>query len=340
MRLDKKEEDPSKIEKKKKVSAYIGSVIFYKHLILAVVLILILASTICAISFHASLSKSEDTRQKLQAEVTRLHKEVTTTSRKLKESETLLAEQAEKLSSMGGGLDELPPEAIYYQSLYPDFYAPQPYQASERTPGTVYLTFDGGPSSNTARILEILEEEDVKATFFVTGQSDEAGYQLMRDIAEQGHTLGMHSYSQDYAKVYGSVESFLDDMYQIFSQIREATGKTPTVFRFPGGSINSYNAGIYQELVAEMLRRGFVPCDWNVSAEDAAGASPSVDQIVRNVMGSMDRIERGFVLLHDGDSQTTTVDALKTLIGELRGLGFDFACMTPETKPVLFVYKD
>ncbi len=57
-------------------------------------------------------------------------------------------------------------------------------------------------------------------------------------------------------------------------------------------------------------------------------------------MGSMDRIERGFVLLHDGDSQSTTVEALKTLISELHGLGFDFACMTPETKPVLFVYKD
>ncbi len=319
---------------------YFGSVKFFKHLILAAVVVLIAVPTGLAFRFYDSRAELRESRQKLYDEVTRLHKEVTNAKRQLADKETELAALAEKVSASGTGLGDLPPESIYYQKLYPDFYAPQPYQASERTPGTVYLTFDGGPSSNTSRILEILEEEEVKATFFVTGQPDEAGYQLMRDIAEQGHTLGMHSYSQDYAKIYGSVESFLDDMYQIYSQIREATGQTPTVFRFPGGSINSYNAGIYQELVAEMLRRGFVPCDWNVSAEDAAGASPSTDQIVRNVMGSMDRIERGFVLLHDGDSQTTTVDALATLIDELRGLGFDFACMTPETKPVLFVYKD
>lgn len=319
---------------------YFGSVKFFKHLILAVVVILIALPTGLAIRFYEQRGTLRESRQKLYDEVTRLHGELTNARRQLMAKEKELTELTEKLSTAGDGQTDSPSEAIYYQSLYPDFYAPQPYQASERTPGTIYLTFDGGPSSNTARILEILEEEEVKATFFVTGQSDEIGYQMMRDIAEQGHTLGMHSYSQDYAKIYGSVEAFLDDMYQIFTQIQDATGQTPTVFRFPGGSINSYNAGIYQELVAEMLRRGFVPCDWNVSAEDAAGNSPGVDQIVRNVMGSMDRIERGFVLLHDGDSQTTTVDALETLIDELRGLGFNFACMTPETKPVLFVYKD
>lgn len=319
---------------------YFGSVRFFKHLILAVVVILIALPTGLAIRFYEQRGALRDSRQKLYDEVTRLHGELTNSRRQLTAKQKEVDGLNEQLSSAGAGLPDSPSEAIYYQSLYPDFYAPQPYQASGRTPGTVYLTFDGGPSSNTARILEILEAEDVKATFFVTGQSDEAGYQMMRDIAEQGHTLGMHSYSQDYARIYGSVEAFLDDMYQIFTQIQDATGQTPTVFRFPGGSINSYNAGIYQELVAEMLRRGFVPCDWNVSAEDAAGNSPGVDQIVRNVMGSMDRIERGFVLLHDGDSQTTTVDALETLIDELRALGFNFACMTPETKPVLFVYKD
>lgn len=322
---------------------YFGSVKFFKHMILLTVIILIAVPTGLSIRFYESRNEVRQSRQKLYDEVTRLNGEIVTVKRQLTAKEEALdemAEQVREMSTAGLGLDALPPEAIYYQSLYPDFYAPQAYQASERIPGTVYLTFDGGPSANTSRILEILAAGNVKATFFVTGQSGAAGQELMREIADQGHTLGMSSYSQDYSKIYSSVEAFLDDMYQIFSQIQEATGKTPTVFRFPGGSINSYNAGIYQELVAEMLRRGFVPCDWNVSGEDAAGTSPSVEQIVRNVMGSMDRIERGFVLLHDIDSQVTTPDALEALIGELRDLGFDFACMTPETKPVLFVYKD
>ena len=193
---------------------YFGSVKFFKHLILVVVVILIALPTGLAFRFYDSQAELRESRQKLYDEVTRLHKEVTNGKRQLAEKETELAKQAEQLSAVGAG--DLSPESIYYQKLYPDFYAPQPYQASERTPGTVYLTFDGGPSSNTSRILEILEEEGVKATFFVTGQSDETGYQLMRDIAEQGHTLGMHSYSQDYAKIYGSVESCMCLIYKIF----------------------------------------------------------------------------------------------------------------------------
>ena len=55
----------------------------------------------------------------------------------------------------------------------------------------------------------------------------------------------------------------------MFCQIYEATGVKPQIFRFPGGSVSSYNVGIHQQLIAEMTRRGFVYFDWNVANGDA-----------------------------------------------------------------------
>ena len=66
---------------------------------------------------------------------------------------------------------------------------------------TVYLTFDDGPSRNTDKILDILKEYDVKATFFVVGKTDEHSVRAYQRIVEEGHTLAMHSYSHKYEEV-------------------------------------------------------------------------------------------------------------------------------------------
>ena len=162
----------------------------------------------------------------------------------------------------------------------------------------------------------------------------------MRDVAAAGHTVGIHTYTHKYKTIYASVESFLDDMYKMFSQIKEVTGVTPTVFRFPGGSINAYNTGINQEIIAEMLRRGFVPYDWNISSEDAASPPPSAQQIVSNVLTQANRVNRGVVLMHDSDYKYTTVEALPEMIKQLKEAGFVFDAIHPETQPVIFSYQN
>lgn len=227
-----------------------------------------------------------------------------------------------------------------YQSLYPDFYAPQPYAATERMENVIYLTFDDGPSSRTDEILAVLAEKNVKATFFVTGKSSQKDLDRMRRIVEEGHTIGMHSYSHIYTTIYASVEDFLGDFYKNFLQIREATGYSPTVFRCPGGSINGYNGGFYMELISEMIRRGFVPFDWNISSEDAVtthiqSASVLTANVVRGAQGKV----RGFVLFHDSEAKTTTPRALGTTIDQLRDMGFEFAAISPSTLPVLYNYE-
>ena len=83
----------------------------------------------------------------------------------------------------------------------------------------------------------------------------------MKAVADAGHTVGVHSISHDYEKVYESVESYLADFNDTYNCIYEATGVKPRFFRFPGGSINNYNRFVYMQIIAEMTRRGFVYFD-------------------------------------------------------------------------------
>ena len=209
---------------------YFGSVRFFKNLILLTVIIFIAVPSFFAFRYHNAVVLQQETLTQLEEEVSRLNQDLETAVKEV---------QSRQIPEPVEPIDEQPvfsAEVPAYQSLYPDFYAPQPLDASERIEGTIHLTFDDGPSPRTDEILEILAQQDVKATFFVTGQADEANRQRMRKIVEQGHSIGMHTYSHNYTKIYESVEAFLDDMYQVFTLIREATGVTPTFFRFPGGS--------------------------------------------------------------------------------------------------------
>ncbi len=244
--------------------------------------------------------------------------------------------EATRLASSTPAWKAAAPGAPAYQSRYPDFYAPQPYAAERVAEHTVYLTFDDGPSARTDQILATLAEKDVRATFFVVGHSDEADLARMRQIVAQGHTVGMHSYSHDYGKIYASVDAFLDDFYRNFCQIREVTGVTPTAFRFPGGSVNGYNKTVRRAVVAEMERRGFVPYDWNVTSGDAAAGGARTDQVFGNIVNQSIGQSRCIVLCHDSAPKRTTAEALGAVIDELRAMGFGFAPITPNVRPYLF----
>lgn len=293
---------------------YFGSVRFFKNLILFTVVLLIAVPTAFTFSFYFDLQEQKEMIASLQEQ--------------LAEKEKL----AEVFTKNEGDLS--------YQDLYPDFYAPQGYHASESKNGVIYLTFDDGPSANTDRILDVLKQEEVKATFFVTGRANNTDLERMKRIVAEGHTIGMHSYSHNYTKIYSSVEAFLDDMYPIFVQIKETTGETPVIFRFPGGSINAYNGDIYQEIIAEMIRRGFVPWDWNISAQDATEKKVTSAQITANVTGKAAKVNRGVVLMHDSAAKTATAGAIKNIIKQLKSMGFTLEKITPELKPIMFPYKD
>ncbi len=297
---------------------YFGSVRFFKNMILLVVIISIL------IPVHTTLHYKEK-YENLLAET-----ELIPMSKILLDSYDYYNDYSDV---------KIEPEIPEYQNKYPDFYAPQELDATDFSVQTVYFTFDDGPSARTPEVLRILAEEEVKATFFVVGATDATSKQLMRDIVDQGHTLAMHTYSHQYRKIYNSVDDYLDDMYKIFTLIKETTGVTPTHFRFAGGSVNSYNYRVYQDIISEMLRRGFIPYDWNVSSGDASAVLLSTNDIVNNVMSGVAKTDRPIVLMHDSHSRTTTVQALPIIIQKLKEQGYSFDRLTPQTKPVLFAYN-
>lgn len=293
-------------------SSYFGSVRFYKNMLFLLILLLVFALTALTLVFHHR------------------YKEVATVL------ETEYGCEAEDLI-------HIETDPMLYQTLYEDFYAPQSYAADSRVSGTAYLTFNGGPSACTDELLALLAQEEVKATFFVSGNTgnDPLYDERLQAIIAGGHTLGMGSWSNDLSTVYSSVESYLADMYQLYSYIRTVTGTTPSVFRFPGGSINSYDANLYHELIAEMVRRGFVPYDWNLSADGGAGGTQlSAEELVLHVEDSLIGLDRTIILLHDDAERTTTLEAMPGIISLLRQQNFTFAPLTPEVKPVLFAYPN
>ncbi|MBR3305996.1 MAG: polysaccharide deacetylase [Lachnospiraceae bacterium] len=202
----------------------------------------------------------------------------------------------------------------------------------------VYLTFDDGPSVYTDRILDILAEYDVKATFFVNGHN---GYdaQLLR-IVREGHTLGMHSYSHEYKKIYASLDGFAEDLYQIQSFLEEHTGVESRFYRFPGGSSNTVHAMDMKECIDYLEVKDIVYFDWNVSGGDALGYKASAEQIVNNVVSQVMALDcsEAVVLLHDTAAKETTVEALPAMIERLKAMdGVEILPITESTEPVQHV---
>lgn len=229
-----------------------------------------------------------------------------------------------------------PVSQIGYQFKYPDLYSELPKEFISHKK-VAYLTFDDGPSSRTLEILDILKEHDVKGTFFViTENADPA---VLRRIVEEGHAIGVHTHSHKYKEIYRSVENFLDDFYIAYQKIYEATSVNPTAFRFPGGSINAYNIGIYQELISEMLRRGFLYYDWNISCMDA-NPNMSSEEIVETVKASINGHERLMILAHDSVSKKETVEALPEIIKYIKDAGYTFERCDSNVEPVVFVYPN
>lgn len=231
---------------------------------------------------------------------------------------------------------------LEYQSLYPDMmFEPVP-QKDESDQKVVYLTFDDGPSENTDQILEILKKKGVQATFFVTAQfgDKDSRSQYYKKMAEDGHTIGLHTYSHQYKEIYASVEDYLADLNEIYTEVYDATGVQPSIIRFPGGSINSYNSQIAYSLIAEVTRRGFVYHDWVVSAGDAEAGSHSASEIYKNVVGPCKDRHKSVVLMHDTAAQDSTVDALPDMIDALLDAGYDIRPLDPSVAPFHFAYPD
>lgn len=206
---------------------------------------------------------------------------------------------------------------------------------------TAYLTFDDGPSQNTGAILNVLSQYGVKGTFFVAGNGSAFGRNMYQRIVDEGHALGNHSYSHDYARIYTSTEAYWADHMRLEELLFEATGIRPQILRFPGGSNNAVShkhggADIMNQLIEMVLDKGYCYIDWNVTSLDAAVLRQDVDVIIEAVLTRVRTVVNPIILFHDTSAKTTTVEALPVIIEALLDLGFSFDVLSPTSYSIRF----
>lgn len=197
----------------------------------------------------------------------------------------------------------------------------------------VYITFDDGPSKYTEDILKILSDYDVKATFFVIGKTDEHSKKMYKEIVEQGHTLGMHSYSHDYNKIYKSVEDFDKDFTKLRKLLYDTTGYFPSIYRFPGGSSSVMKEDVSM-FINYLNQKSVVYFDWNVVSGDATGVNYTSDELYENVINGVKLHSRSIVLMHDTDTKANTVTSLKRVLKTLTEHGAEILPLNENVTPI------
>lgn len=191
---------------------------------------------------------------------------------------------------------------------------------------TIYLTFDDGPGPYTKNLLNILKKYDVKATFFVT---DSDYNDLMQDIVRDGHSIGIHTVSHNYAEVYASPEAFFEDLRSMQNIIYHNTGVMTSLMRFPGGSSNMISKrtseGLMTLLTEAVQDAGYQYFDWNVDSGDAGGTNEQ-NVVAENIMEGVSNQTISIVLQHDIHSYS--VNAVEDVIRWGKENGYTFRALT------------
>lgn len=204
----------------------------------------------------------------------------------------------------------------------------------------VYLTFDDGPSIYSNKILDILAQYNVKATFFVTGKKDQDSKKIYQRIVNEGHTLGMHSYSHVYKQIYKSEEDFDKDFTKLWKLLYDTTGYKPTIYRFPGGSSNQVNDHGMDDFIRYLRNKSIYYYDWNVVSGDATGIEYTKDQLIDNVLKGVAIKGTSIVLMHDVRTKGLTVDSLPELLEALISGGAEILPLDEDVPPIQQIKAD
>ena len=204
---------------------------------------------------------------------------------------------------------------------------PTPYPEGTRI---IYLTFDDGPSEHTDALLNTLSENNVKATFFVTGDAPDYYDCIGREFAE-GHSVGIHCMHHKDYKMYNTYDGYWEDFNAIDELIFSQTGEHTDIMRFPGGSSNwrsDQNSGMMTYLAYKVQDKGYTYFDWDASSGDTERnltAEAAFEEMKRQVENC-----REYAILLNHDTMETTVEAMEQFIPWALENGFAFEPLTPD----------
>ncbi len=184
---------------------------------------------------------------------------------------------------------------------------------------SIALTFDDGPDETTESILNVLQEYQVKATFFVVGENCRQRQETVKRVFQSGHEIGNHTYT--HLRFRGKTqERVVEEIAKTNQVVYELTGETPKFFRPPGGTINDMiKVAAKRENVKIVL--------WTAEEDSRDWRNPGVSWIIKNVTEHAK--EGSIVLLHDGGGpRRQTLQALPTIISILKKKGYHFVTIS------------
>lgn len=188
-----------------------------------------------------------------------------------------------------------------------------------------FLTFDDGPSNVTPEILQVLDNYNLKATFFVLGNMCEKNSSILNDINNNGHAIGIHSYSHNFNKLYNDEDSFINEVKLTENILKQILGNdfSTRLFRFPGGSFENYK----NQYMNSLNELGYVSVDWNAVTGDTEFINPTHDKLLERLKATIIDKNNVVVLMHDSDTKQATVDTLPDVIEHLKSEGYEFAIL-------------
>lgn len=186
-----------------------------------------------------------------------------------------------------------------------------------------YLTFDDGPSvETTPGILKILDQYNIKATFFIVGNMAIINPDLVEKEAKDGQAIGNHTYSHNYKHIYSNTNTFISDVNKCDATLKLIIGNSynSKLIRFPGGSFGAKNSPFRMAI----KNAGYHYVDWNDLTGDAEGHNITVKKLLDNIKNYTKGKEHVVVLMHDAADKATTVEALPQVIEYLKSQGYSF----------------
>lgn len=190
-----------------------------------------------------------------------------------------------------------------------------------------YLTFDDGPSKSvTPQILNILDQYNIKATFFVLGCNVDKNPDIVRQSYENGHYIANHGYSHVYENIYASSQAVLDEFNRTEQSVRNAIGVqeySGHIFRFPGGSMGKKYRMVKDEAKILLSNNDILCVDWNALTNDSVG-KPTAESIVNDLKTTVGTKNTVVILMHDTGSKQLTVDTLPQILDYLIEQGYTF----------------
>lgn len=222
-------------------------------------------------------------------------------------------------------------EDVKTQNAVLPIYTESSKQAMQKIYSTdtkiAYLTFDDGPSEPvTNLILDVLKEQNVKATFFVLGSNVNKYPEIVKRAYVEGHYIANHGYSHNYDKIYSSANNVLEEYNKTEKAIQKAIGikeYSSHLFRFPGGYSGSSYKTIKRQAGKLLNKNNISYIDWNVLTGDAQGANTK-EKILKNVKKYTKDKNNIVLLMHDASSKILTYETITEVISYLRSEGYTF----------------